>query len=118
MGDTTVTLIAPATRTQDATGVWRTGTESTREVFAHVESVGRNEFFAAGQQGLRPELRITVFAAEYQGEQLCELDGVRYSVYRTYRVSEADFRRTARNAANADYIELYVQREVGVHGNA
>lgn len=116
MPDTTILLIKPETRERDEYGVWRTKAEESREVFARVNSVGRSEFFAGGQTGMRPELRITLNAIEYEGEGKCEVDGVRYAIYRTYRVADNAFFRTERNAANADDLELYVQREVGVHG--
>ncbi len=90
-------------RTQDATGVWRNGEETRRDIFCQVDSVSRAEFFAAGQNGLRPEYKITVFFGDYQGETRHIFEGVTYSVYRTYH-------------ARTDELELYVQREVGVHG--
>ena len=90
-------------RTQDATGVWRNGEETRRDIFCQVDSVSRVEFFAAGQNGLRPEYRITVFFGDYQGETRLIYNGARYAVYRTYH-------------ARTDELELYVQREVGVHG--
>lgn len=103
MIDTVITLIGPATRTQDATGVWRTSAATETEVFAKVGSINRTEFFAAGQQGLKPELLFTVFAAEYTGQLACEYNGVRYAIYRTYLVP------------GTDYMELYAQRETGVN---
>lgn len=90
-------------RIQDATGVWRNGAETRREIFCQVDSVSRAEFFAAGQSGLRPEYRFTVFFGDYQGETRLIFEGVAYVVYRTYH-------------ARTDELELYVQREVGVHG--
>lgn len=104
MVDTTITLISPASRVQDAEGVWRTTEPVTREVFAQVGSVSRAEFFSGGQTGFRPEYMFTVFAAEYRGEAVCEYNGKRYAIYRTYYVP------------GTDYLELYAQREVGVHG--
>lgn len=116
MADTTVILIRPSVRQQDADGVWRTTEETQREVFARVDSVERSEFFAAGQKGLRPELRVTLAAIEYEGEQVCAVDGVRYAVYRTYRTTGDAYYRTNRKALDIDEMELYLQREVGVHG--
>lgn len=103
MVDTVVTLITPGTRTQDATGVWRKSAQSERQIFARMEDVSRGEFFNGGQAGLRPELKFTVFHAEYQGEAVAEFNGVRYAIYRTYHVP------------GTDDLELYMQREVGVH---
>ena len=103
MVDTTLKLIAPSTRAQDANGIWRTTKEEESEVFAQVSSVDRGEFFAAGEHGQRPEFRFTVFVGDYHEESICEYNGTRYAVYRTYHIP------------GTDYIELYVQREVGVH---
>lgn len=74
-------------------------TETSREVFAKVESVGMNEFFTANQLGFRPDLRLT-FVQEYNGEELAEVNGVRYEIYRTYQKLE-------------DYVELYLKVIVG-----
>lgn len=106
MIDATITLIAPTDSAQDDTGVWRDGAPVRREIFAKVESVGRSEFFAGGQAGMRPEYKFTVFPAEYAGEETCEYEGQRYAIYRTYQVP------------GTDELELYAQREVGVHGEA
>lgn len=59
-------------------------TETTRTVFCNVRSVSRAEFFAGGEAGLRPSYVAAVFRYDYEGEQVAELDGVRYSIYRTY----------------------------------
>lgn len=103
MVDTTIKLIGPPTRQQDAKGVWRTTAATKTEIFARVGSVTRNEFFSAGSQGMRPELVFTVFMGEYNGQQICEYNGTRYTIYRTY------------HSEGTDYLELYVQREIGVY---
>lgn len=103
MTDTTITLIGH-TREKDARGVYRETGETAREVFARINSVTRAEFFGGGQSGFRPEYRFDVFHAEYQGEDECEYDGVRYAIYRAFR------------NPSSDYMELYAERKVGVHG--
>lgn len=103
MLDTTIILIKPGTGTQDADGVWRDGEPTKREVFARMESVSRGEFFAGGQSGFRPEMRFTVFQAEYQGEPTLTWNGEAYAIYRTYQ------------KPGIDDLELYVKHEVGVH---
>lgn len=102
MIDTTIKLIKPASRTQDAYGVWRNGTPTIREVYAQVNSVTRAEFAAAGQAGFRPDYQIIINQAEYDQEPVCEYDGKRYAIYRTYMVP------------GGDYMELYVQYEAGI----
>ena len=95
-----ITLISTS-RQQDEYGVWRDNVETTRDVFCQVDSVGRSEFFAAGQMGLKPEYVFRMFFADYEGEGIVIYNGTRYAVYRTYH-------------ARTDEIELYVQREAGV----
>ena len=103
MVDTVIKLIAPACRYQDEKGIWRTGKQSEREIFARESSVGMREFFAAGEAGIRAEHQFMVFAAEYHGEETCVYDGVTYAIYRTYHVP------------GTDMLELYVKRKVGVN---
>lgn len=90
-------------RAQDSFGQW---TEETieRPVYGNVTSVTASEFFAGGQNGFKPEYRITMFGPDYEGEENLKLDGVIYSIYRTYR-------------ARTDEIELYVERRAGDHEN-
>lgn len=75
--------------------------ETMRDVFCIVSSVSAQEFFDAGQAGLNPEWRVTMFAPDYNGETIAELNGTRYGVYRTY---------LGRN----ETIELYLERKAGV----
>lgn len=74
--------------------------EDKRKVFVSQQSVAQSEFFQAGQAGFKPELQLTMFGPEYHGETEVELDGIRYTIYRTY-------------ARRSDEIELYLQRRVG-----
>lgn len=75
--------------------------EERREVFCNITGVSSAEFFEAGRAGIRPEYRVTVFAFDYNGETVVELDGVRYGVYRTYLRPDED-------------IELYLERKAGL----
>lgn len=89
---------------KDEFGVGRK-VETVREVFCDSHSVTQTEFFSGQQSGLKPDLKFTVFVGDYDGETVIEFHDVRYSVYRTY-------------SANMDYIELYVQKDIGVqNGN-
>ena len=103
MTDTTIKLIGHK-GAQDQDGVWRDGKGCARQIFARVDSVTRAEFFDAGQRGLNPEYKFTVFHAEYQGEDECEYAGARYAIYRTFRVPQTDD------------LEIYVERKAGVNG--
>ena len=89
------------TETQDVYGVWQTA-ETARQVFCDVQSVSASEFFEGGRNGLNPEYRFTVFAADYDGETTVEYCGKRYGVYRTY-------------LARTDVLELYAERKGGTN---
>lgn len=75
--------------------------ETRREVFCNLSSVSASEWFEAGRAGLNAEHRAVMFAYDYAGEAIAELDGVRYGIYRTY---------LGRN----ETIELYLERKAGV----
>lgn len=99
-----VLTLLSVTKTQNQYGVWEK-TITERQVFCQVDSVTRAEFFEAGRNGLNPEFRFIVFAADYNGEESCVYKGRPYGIYRTY---------LARN----DEIELYVERKGGTNGQA
>ena len=61
-------------------------TESRREVFAKLGSIGQKEFYQAHAVGLQPELKFVLADyLDYDGETLIEYNGQRYRVLRTYR---------------------------------
>ena len=51
--------------------------ETRRNVFCNISSVSASEWFEAGRAGLNAEHRATMFAYDYAGETLAELNGVR-----------------------------------------
>lgn len=99
MDRSTPIYLVQVTREQNEIGEWIC-TETPRKVYANVSSVSASEYFNASQIGLNPEIRFTMFAPDYDGELVVELNGVRYSVYRIYK-------------ATTDKLELYAQREAG-----
>lgn len=70
-------------------------------VFATVDPVGRDEFNAAGQMGMKADYKFTIWAAEYDGQDEVEYNGKRLSIYRTY------------GARRDDKMELYVAERAG-----
>lgn len=102
MDRSNVCKLVSSAKTQNDYGVW-VETLTEREVFCSVDSVTRAEFFEGGRNGLNPELRITMFYADYEDETLLIYDNKTYSVYRTF---------LGRN----DTIELYVERKGGSNG--
>ena len=104
MRDTVITLINNIFTLDDYGVPHRT--ESRKQVYAQVGSITRSEFYAAGRNGLNPDFVFTVFYGDYDGEPVCEYEGNRYAVYRTYF------------GGTGDYVELYVQREGGTLNTA
>ena len=71
-----------------------------RMVFANVTSVSLSEWTEGARIGLNPELRFTMFAPDYHGEEILKCDDKYFSIYRTYH---------GRN----DTIDLYCERKNG-----
>lgn len=77
-------------------------TETSTEVFCDVTSVSASEWFEGGRNGLNPEKRVIMFLYDYAGEKVVEIDGVRFTIYRTY--------------VDRDEIELYLEKRKGNEG--
>ena len=75
--------------------------ETTTTHYCSVDSITSAEFFRAGQTGIRPEFKLTMFAGDYNGEKIAVLDARRYAIYRTYYSSN-------------DTVELYLEAKAGV----
>lgn len=61
-------------------------TETTRDVFAKLGSIGQKEFYQAHAVGLQPEIKfILADYLDYEDEPLVLYGGQRYRVLRTYR---------------------------------
>lgn len=82
---------------------------SEREVFARRRSIGAKEFFEAGQQKLKPAFVLIVFTYDYQGEELVEVDGKEYTIYRSYALDDPD--RGAPYPVG-ERVELYCEERV------
>lgn len=95
--------LLPVARTQDAIGQF-IESATPRLVYGQITSVSADEFFAGGQNGFKPEYRITMFEPDYRGERRCLINGVEYSVYRVYH-------------GRTDNVELYLERRVGDEDN-
>lgn len=87
------------TYTEDSIGQ-QVAVHTRRAVYGRVGSVTRAEWNAAGELGIKPEMVITMFGPDYQGEKTVEIDGKFYGIYRTYQ-------RTT------DDIEIYLEWKVG-----
>ena len=99
MDRSAVAYLIAETFQKDAYGVLQP-TTTRKKIYCDVSSVSMSEWFEGGRNGLNPELRLTMFSGDYNGEKLIEYNGTEYSIYRTY---------LARNNS----IELYVERRGG-----
>ena len=73
--------------------------ETRRDVFCRLASIGQKEFYQAHAVGLQPELKFVLSDyLDYNGEALVEYDGQKYRILRTYRTGTE--------------LELVVYREV------
>lgn len=76
-----------------------------RLVFCNVQSVTMAENFQGVTAGFKPVLRAALAdRLDYRGEKLCEYEGVRYEIYRTYW------------SGTTHGLELYLQERAGVTG--
>lgn len=98
--DTLVTLIK---RGESQTDVYGNPyyPEERREVFAEKKSVRQTEFFQAFAVGFKPEIVLEIYDFEYENQEFCELDGERFSIYRSYPLK------------GTDRVELYLTAIVG-----
>lgn len=80
-------------------------TETPREVFGRLASIGQAEFYQAHAVGLKPELKFVLSDyLDYEGETLVEYLGQRFRVLRTFR--------------NGQELEITLYQEVNPHGGA
>lgn len=64
-------------------------TETTRDVFCGIRSIGQKEFYQAHAVGLQPEIKFVLADyLDYNDETLVEYNGQRYRVLRTYRTGQ------------------------------
>ena len=64
--------------------------EKRTTVFAEKKSVRQSEFCQAAAVGFKPEIMLEIYSFEYHGEELCELDGERFNIYRTFEKPKSD----------------------------
>lgn len=71
-------------------GVLETPTETPKQVYCTVRSVGMNEAYTAMSNGLHPQFIFDLTDySDYNGEKVCEYKGVRYRIIRTYRRNQS-----------------------------
>ena len=64
--------------------------ERKRKVFCNKRSVSQGEYYKAQQAGKQVEEKVEVHTVDYEGENLVEFEGKRYSVLKTYEPPDSD----------------------------
>lgn len=75
--------------------------EERKAVYGVKKAVRQSEFFQAFSQGFKPDVKIEINSFEYENENLCDLEGQRFRIYRSYPIS------------NSERTELYLTQLVG-----
>lgn len=86
-----------------AHGAFEQVEETRRKVYCTVRSASYNDILVSKSEGLRPELvfRLT-HDFEYKGEKICEFNGVKYNIDRTYISGDQDWIELTCSRGNAD----------------
>ena len=94
-----------------------------RMVYCEISSVTGTEWFSGSQNGIRPELRVTLFRYEYQGEETVNIGGcvdgsevtggTNYNVYRTYWKRPELSVGGHITGPEFDELELYLEKRAG-----
>ena len=61
-----------------------------KQVYVKPRSVYSNDFYAAATTGLKPEVVLELFFADYNGEKTVQYNGIDYEVIRAYQKPESD----------------------------
>lgn len=76
---------------------------SRRQLLGERESVTRAEWSAAGQNGLQAQYRVNMFAPDYEGEKILQMETngtmKNFGIYRVFR--------------SGDTLELYLEEKPG-----
>lgn len=84
--DEVVTLINNSNFIKDELNQ-RKSVQTKNKVFCNSLPVGRNDFYSAGQTGIKLQCILVVHSYEYNNEQEVEFEGRKLIVYRTYKKS-------------------------------
>ena len=95
MEDILITLIHPGDTQEN---------DLKTDVYASIEPVGRDEFQAAGVNGMKAENKLNVWSSEYDKQPEVRLGSELFSIYRTF------------GPKPNGKTELYIAERVGNYG--
>lgn len=65
-------------------------TESTNTIYAKKNKVGSKEFYNAVAVGINPTAELQIKLSNYNNEEICEYNNVRYAIIRTVPINKYD----------------------------
>jgi SPP1 family predicted phage head-tail adaptor len=77
-------LFPTVTVSKDELAQTTTTEEFNRQVFCSKKSIPQNEFFQAGQSGIKASFILIVHQLDYKGESELSYKGSVFHIYRTY----------------------------------
>lgn len=81
---TDVLSLISATSVTDAAG-YKTNSENSRDIIGTFsQGINRTEFYEGMKAGISLSAEAEIWQIDYQGERLCEFEGRRYKIIRTY----------------------------------
>lgn len=85
-----LTLIALKHPTErvNANGFPNPTTEEKRVVFCNKKPVGYSEYYKSQQIGVKVEFKADVHTVDYNGEELAEYKGKRYTILKCYELDD------------------------------
>lgn len=78
-------------------------TETTSDIQGMIGSISATEDERAGQKGFKAEKEAVVWAFEFADQEIAEVNGKRYQIYRYYKRSDGR-------------VELYLGQKAGTNG--
>lgn len=91
-------ILISKTYTEDQIGN-QVAQENIITILCSVKSIGRNEFYSAATNGLKPEIIFIIHSYEYDGQTEVEFNQLRYKVIRTF-------------SSNFEELELIAERVI------
>lgn len=75
--------------------------ETERKLRGQISYINSAEWFEAKRNDINSKWRVFIYDFEYKGETIAVIDGVRYSIYRTYYMK-------------GNKLELYLEEKGGI----
>lgn len=82
-----IRLMQPEKRVNE-NGFPNPAVEERNTVFCNKKSVGYSEYYKSQQIGIQVACKVEIHIVDYQGEEIAELEGKRYSILKSYKIDD------------------------------